>query len=438
MGWLLILAPLLLIVGALSLVRAGARRHGARGSWGALLTSPVTISAAVLAGLVSAILWWTAARTADPHCRTDGKCGFGVAPLGEWSDSGPFRARAESDDICRATVWCTGFSEPNEGEHHRLLFGVRSPPAGVSPEGCNAACSIHGRCSAVDGACQAKTDTDCALTEPCVLWGHCSASGGRCLPARDEDCAGSRACRVLGRCSAIGGACRSADHLELPFEDYVNQTFARNDRAISDEIYRCRKLDGCRDDGRCDLSATGHCVVGTDEDCRSSAACPACGACQRWSDNEQAECAASCADTTLCKEQGRCVQMAAGLCGVGESRDCEESEACRLDGRCALVDGTCQATVEICATWDGCLFDGRCGVTAGECRLTEDGCAHSIPCAKLGACSASTEFEGCGVGSHADCAGSEVCEEYGWCRAIPLGYWPMSTSRWFCFSEPKQ
>lgn len=401
----------------------------------------------MVAGLASAVLAFSrvkAMASAAEHCPQDGKCGVEVTPIGTWLETGPFQPVADSDDACRAAAWCTAISSPNESESHPLLLGVRNPPVGGQPEGCRVPCSTGGRCSAVDGECRAKTETDCAFTEACVLWGHCSAVDGSCVSARDEDCAASRACRVLGRCHALGGACRSADHLALPEEEYAVMTgegvptTLRSGSEIRDEIQRCRGLHECNADGRCDVSATGECVVGSDEDCRSASACTARGACRRWTDNQSAECSASCADTTFCKQHGRCTPMTAGLCGSGQARDCERSEACRLDGRCALIDGVCQATAEICAKWDGCSFDGRCSVVAGECRLTQGSCGQTIPCAKLGACSASTEFEGCGVGSHTDCAQSEVCGKYGWCRAVGVGYWPMSTSRWFCFSEVKR
>ncbi len=204
---------------------------------------------------------------------------------------------------------------------------------------------------------------------------------------------------------------------------------------VAQVIDHCRRSAECLEEGRCDANTSGECVVGSDEHCTASTACEDGDACKRWSDNDRAVCAASCADTPFCKQGGLCVPMADGLCGAGHESTCKASEACRLDGRCALVDGTCQATEAICAAWDGCRFDGRCAAVDGECRLTQDSCAQSIPCQKLGACSPSELYEGCGVASDADCAHSEVCKKYGWCRAAPLGYWPMTTSRWFCFGE---
>jgi hypothetical protein len=443
---LLLLTPLLLIALAVGVLRAGAWRRGASATWRSLLTHQVTVGAYAIAFLLSAILlpsYCSATLSAAQHCELDGMCGVGLKPFEEWSSGSPFREAATSDEDCRAAAWCTAIVPARTGESHPLVFGVLNPPMGKQPEGCKSLCAMAGACSVVGDQCGAKNDADCALTEGCLLWGHCSAVKGTCFPARDEDCAGSRACKVLGRCRAMGGVCRSADHLEVSSEEHawsssIRGPFADDALAIRDRIYRCADLDACRDEGLCDVSAADECVVGSDESCKASSGCKAGGACKRWSDNHRAECATSCADTTFCKESGRCVQMADGLCGAGEARDCEESEACRRDGRCALVDGTCQATAEICTTWDGCRFDGRCALRDGACRLTEGACANTIPCAKLGACSPSTTWEGCGVASDADCAGSEVCKKYGWCRAFALGYWPMSTSQWFCFKEPER
>jgi hypothetical protein len=239
----------------------------------------------------------------------------------------------------------------------------------------------------------------------------------------------------LGRCRALGGACRAADHLAEAHGPTSDDVLLHYREPTQQTLDRCRASAPCSEEGRCDANDSGDCVVGSDEDCEASAACRSRGACKKWSDNEHAVCAASCEDAPFCKEGGRCLPMADGLCGAGDEEACRASEACRLDGACELVDDTCQATESLCATWDGCRFDGRCALADGQCRLKEGACAKSIPCAKLGACSSSELFEGCGVGSDADCAGSEVCEKYGWCRAAALGYWPMTTSRWFCFGD---
>lgn len=474
MIWLLLLSPILLVVAAWSIgggliwarafipsrraagrerddqgayrTRATSRTDppmpAARSAWRTVVAHPVVLAIYAVAALLGGLLcssYMRARGDAPRQCQESGRCSVGVAPLHQWLEVGVFEPMAASDEACRATAWCTAHAEAPPTAEGPLVRGVRNPPEGPVPEGCRAPCPLGGACSVMSGACGAKTDADCALTEACVLWGHCAAVRGTCVPVRDDDCEESRACRVLGRCRAIAGACRAPDHLAIHSGGYSMRHLndRANDRALQSDLSRCRAAAPCLAEGACDIDEDGECVVGDDDDCRSSAACTARGACRRFVDGHRAECAASCADTTFCKQDGHCATMGEGLCGTGAALECEESEGCRLDGRCALVGGICQATAAICAAWEGCRFDGRCEVEAGVCRIARGSCERSVPCEKLGACSESTTFEGCGVGKQTDCAHSEVCEKYGFCSAIALGYWPMSTSPFMCFVRPR-
>lgn len=483
MIWLLLLSPLLLVLAAwsfgggamvvrarLAARRASPRARADRGAYRARGASqsdpppgsapsafrkvaghPVSIAVYVAAVLLAGVLCSSYLRAQDDlprECDLTGRCEVGIAPVREWLVRGVFVPVAGSDEACRTRSWCTAVAEAPDVASGPLVRAVRNPPLGPQPEGCRAPCPFGGQCSVVRDFCQAKTDADCALTEACVYWGNCRAASGLCAPVRDDDCKESRACRVLGRCRAIAGACRDPEHLAIDEERYPvlavdpstgDARMMQGGRdPIEGDLARCRTAAPCHDEGACDLTAEGECVVGDDEDCKRSAACTTRGACRRWVDRGHAECAASCSETTFCKRDGDCATMGEGLCGAGTAADCEQSEGCRLDGRCALVGGACQATAEICAAWEGCRFDGRCEVEAGVCRIASGACERSIPCEKLGGCSESTTFEGCGVGKKADCAQSEVCKRYGWCTATIVGYWPMTTSRFFCFVSPRR
>ena len=65
-------------------------------------------------------------------------------------------------------------------------------------------CHRFGKCSDVDGRCQATEDEHCAQSDICREAGGCALVNARCIPTKDEHCAQSDACERWGPCSNVG------------------------------------------------------------------------------------------------------------------------------------------------------------------------------------------------------------------------------------------
>lgn len=200
-------------------------------------------------------------------------------------------------------------------------------------------CRQMGLCN---GLFHQTTDADCrAAPRACLVLGLCHAENGLCLARSEEDCHFSLSCIDRGMCTLKDGGCVSQ-----PDESDYGSWCGRDTWLEEQGAARCDWADK-----RCAGSTPG-------------------GACTQWKSPEYVhrsscnsfECAASCAETGMCRLYGACAPNPEGFC-LPTAESCAASEGCKQRGTCTLRK------------------DGRC-----------------VP-----------------DESGADCANSVVCKEYGWC-----------------------
>lgn len=184
------------------------------------------------------------------------------------------------------------------------------------------------------------TESDCQAQPTCIQKGLCSLLNGRCVAGSDADCKASRNCRLVGACTEKSGAC-----IATTSEDCLNsEVCKRENRCAVGYNGECTKLTQahcrisveCFDEGRCVFDASyDRCIVTNDYDCQQSQACL-----------KEQRCAADRGRCLDCRLTARCILE--GLCGLSKGKcvassdlDCERSEVCKSDKRCKMVEGSC-------------------------------------------------------------------------------------------------
>jgi hypothetical protein len=97
--------------------------------------------------------------------------------------------------------------------------------------------------------------------------------------------------------------------------------------------------------------------------------------------------AEACRKTPLCRRLGKCTAKEGGACVVGSDQDCRSSDECRVTGKCAMKDGACVAKTD-----DGCKASENCQ-KAEVCEAYEGTCV-SLAKSFHTACSKSCATEG--------------------------------------------
>jgi hypothetical protein len=139
--------------------------------------------------------------------------------------------------------------------------------------------------SAVPSAAPVEPEPGCAATTRCEEFGECGLRDGECEPTLDAHCAASSGCAERGACALVERHCgpRSDAH--------------------------CAASGDCRRVGNCGVS-DGHCLPTGDEHCSRSEGCQRDGMCRRLTGDGEPSCGAKqhadCAQTELCRSQGRC------------------------------------------------------------------------------------------------------------------------------------
>jgi hypothetical protein len=160
-----------------------------------------------------------------------------------------------------------------------------------------------------------------------------------------------------------------------------------------------------------------------DHECENTRACKDQGRCSLRDPACVAELSERCAQGANCRSYG-CCAFRDGLCRVTQDADCARSENCGVLGKCALVGEYCRPTTdEHCARSGVCVTAGRCGVVEHYCVPTKDEhCRNSWDCDNDGLCSRLL-VDGeptCVMAEHYDCASTWGCKEKGLCGLGPL------------------
>ena len=101
---------------------------------------------------------------------------------------------------CRISLGCAWFGR---------CTAVDGECQAVHEEDCRASqeCTVHASCAVRDGECVVGSDADCAATTRCTERGLCTAGEEKCVAGKDADCFQSAVCENLGNCKAQDGAC---------------------------------------------------------------------------------------------------------------------------------------------------------------------------------------------------------------------------------------
>ena len=159
----------------------------------------------------------------------------------------------------------------------------------------------------------------------------------------------------------------------------------------------------------------------------------------------------SCRDAPECKKMGKCTVGPKRVCIIASDADCQQSDPCRIEGRCSFKDKRCVAgsneecqasehcqKAGLCEAVDGacvnlarefqpacagpCRADGLCVQRGGKCvALSDYHCRSSSDtkpdpesvCAREGRCTARGDV--CVAASDEDCAKSAACRRAGRC-----------------------
>jgi hypothetical protein len=193
--------------------------------------------------------------------------------------------------------------------------------------------------------------------------------------------------------------------------------------------------------GRC-REENGVCVV-TEEGCRASRNCLSRGDCTP--DAESARCIAAhdgdCQQSQTCRVEGRCVaahQSCLARCPDGtldteclEARtSCQDAPECKDHGACTIQHGRCVVGSDAdCRGSRACSDRGQCAYLApfgmGHCHVpSAAACRQATACRDDGRCTLFRDDTGqgvCRVHTPADCRGSRGCRERGACTPIEGG-----------------
>ncbi len=113
---------------------------------------------------------------------------------------------------------------------------------------------------------------------------------------------------------------------------------------------------------------------------------PMGGACQRWAETDD--------ERSRCEEEAKAKAAQSGpawSCLASRADDCSESEACRTNGECGVVDGHCVPRGDDdCRASEHCASHGWCSLVDGSCQAKDE----------------------------ASCRASALCRTWGWCRLV--------------------
>lgn len=322
-------------------------------------------------------------------------------------------------------------------------------------------CKVNGRCQLRkdlngDGECVVVSDNQCLNSEKCIKEGFCqlSVEEGRCVVGEDSDCAKSTvACLIERRCvkQKLGEGCiprpiQCASSILCKREGLCVGDESRFENCKSTDVAYCEASTNCKEQGRCSLGPKDSCVVSGDKDCnhpnnrlcKKEGRCTGDtirGLCLATSDSQcqasdickaEGKCALSngrctyCYLSKQCREEGRCNAQGT-TCVVTYNLDCKRSEACTKDGRCILKNGQCVAgSHEDCQRSEACSKEGRCFWRGTRCLATSVlDCRRSTNCKTDGFCSISINQE-CVLQTDFDCAGTTKCKETGACHLLEV------------------
>jgi len=160
-------------------------------------------------------------------------------------------------------------------------------------------CATTGRCTLIDGQCNAWTDQECRQARTCKRDGQCTAVQGACVARSDSDCQQAENCKAGLRCLMYGGLCIFSS--------------VKEDRDACG--YQCPSSGKCT---HVSPDAFGYgeiCVATSDSDCRKSDDCKRIGTCAARDGKCQAVLDSDCRDTVLCQRDARCTARD-GMCQV--------------------------------------------------------------------------------------------------------------------------
>jgi hypothetical protein len=324
-------------------------------------------------------------------CQSYGTCSAVNGTCGVGKD-----ADCASTDSCASWGACSAVTDPAHPDR-----GAMCRARDVDCEKTET-CHSSGQCAAQDGLCTAS-EAGCKASAFCESLGMCSLVNGQCAVARPEDCYWSSYCgSSLGKCRATRGGCTEDDAEACRVRGICHGKASEKS---------CQESLGCKDHGACRLldekckkscvedpdcvlrgqctEKDGHCVAGSDEDCRKTADCAMYGRCSAVDDFCAARTNEDCEGSYYCRAIATCTAQG-GQCARASDEDCKRSRQCASRGQCTLGRAACTLLSDAdCALTTGCAKRGECSLVAGKCVAAKD----------------------------ADCAQSEACKRFGWCVA---------------------
>ncbi|MGM0557049.1 MAG: hypothetical protein ACQEVA_11770, partial [Myxococcota bacterium] len=256
-----------------------------------------------------------------------------------------------------------------------------------------------------------RSEAGCQNSKLCEDLGHCStrSRSSLCVATRPEHCLESAACAERGACGMD------------PTSTYHT--------CGATKAWHCAQSEACKEDGACFLNG-GACetaeVLGIDGSCMDSERCETYGECTLMS--RDGECAptdlAHCEQSDACREDGKC-GIVYGRCVATEPDHCEASKGCADGGRCELRHGSCH-TPEFAAALDAQCADGRARDVERSCSAhnpnkyphtapVESACADRRTCEISGNCATGGYGDICEPSEPAHCAQSRECATQGAC-----------------------
>jgi hypothetical protein len=158
---------------------------------------------------------------------------------------------------------------------------------------------------------------------------------------------------VVTACNRKGAKCAKPEDCGSGF------TCAANSTCQTPEGAKCAAKPDCKVHGLCSADESGKCIPGSDADCKASEGCVGYGECSVV----QPTAFLGVPTSSVLAQQVRPSKPTTATCGARTKADCQQSQACRLWGYCAPVDGLCKpVSADDCAGSDVCRSYGRCSV----------------------------------------------------------------------------
>lgn len=196
-----------------------------------------------------------------------------------------------------------------------------------------------GRCEPGGGR---WADDPCRKTESCRVFGKCTTLQGVCQAWDDADCQGSEECALSGECAAGDLVRDQATPLQNRARHRTCWPVPPCDTALgTDQVNSCAEVGLCTE-------TSGRCLATSAERCGQSEACVGTGACdvkdgECWRTvTEDSQCATGAQDDDVCVSFGFCAAVE-GACNAVENDHCKGSFLCETWGECWAWDGECWA-----------------------------------------------------------------------------------------------